>query len=113
MKTITFEQLNKTIQNSPQIPVINVLPEKDFDNDHITGSENIPLQDNNNFTSQVEKTIGGKDKPVILYCASSECPASSNAAKTLESAGFTNVTVYEGGMKEWSEKSKAGKTKAA
>lgn len=107
MKKINFDQLTRIQKESPNLPIINVLSEQDFNNDHITGSQNVPFKDNDKFVQQVEKIIGGKTKPVILYCASSTCDASKNAAQKLESSGFTDVTVYEGGVKEWSEKTKS------
>ncbi len=126
MQKLTYDQFTKTRTN-PGTTTINVLSAEQFKQASIPGSTNIPWKDNPNFATTMEKTIGGKDKPVTLYCASSTCSASSDAAKTLESKGFTKVSVYEGGMQEWTAKTtgtttgttttgttpKTGKTKAA
>lgn len=42
-----------------------------------------------------------KDKEIILYCGSPDCPASTNAAQELERHGFTRIVEYEGGTSDW------------
>lgn len=109
MQKLTYDQFTKTRTN-PGTTVINVLTAEQFKQASIPGSTNIPWKDNPNFAATVEKTTGGKDKPTILYCASSTCSASSDAAKTLETKGFTKMMVYEGGMQEWTQKTTGGTT---
>ncbi|TAH34009.1 MAG: rhodanese-like domain-containing protein [Alphaproteobacteria bacterium] len=103
MQKLTYDQFTKTRTN-PGTTVINVLTAEQYKQASIPGSTNIPWKDNPNFATTVEKTTGGKDKPTILYCASAACTASADAAKTLETKGFTKVSVYEGGMQEWTAK---------
>ena len=55
------------------------------------------------FVARVEKEAGGKDKPVIVYCASRQCNSSEKAAEKLENAGFTQILDYAGGFKAWQE----------
>ncbi len=104
MQTITYQQLKEKLERN--IPVINVLSEEAFREGHIPGSINLP-HEKPDFARQVEETIGGKDKPVIVYCASYSCDASKRAALKLDQAGFTAVMAYEGGTKEWREKNPA------
>ena len=52
----------------------------------------------------MEKLVGGKkDKPIVVYCASTTCDASPKAARRLNEAGFSKVYDYEGGVKAWKE----------
>jgi len=104
MEKINYTELKNLKDRGENIALINVLLPEDFKKGNIPGSVNIP-GNSPDFESRVEKLIGGKDKPVIVYCASFECPASKNAAEKLEQAGFTKVKCYEGGTKEWQEKS--------
>ena len=55
------------------------------------------------FASRVEQEAGGKNKPVVVYCASSHCNSSEKAAEKLEVAGFTAVSRYTGGAAAWQE----------
>jgi rhodanese-related sulfurtransferase len=110
MKILSYDQLKKMKDAKEAFVLINVLPAEAFNEAHIPDSINIPLKQAD-FVAQVEKAAGGKDKAVVTYCAGFECPASHDAAEKLEKSGFTKVSAYEGGTKEWLEKS--GKRQAA
>lgn len=82
--------------------VLNVLPETDFAQLHITGSKNLPLGQNiDEFVAAVEKNFG-KDKFFITYCADKTCEAGPKAAKALQSKGF-KATEFAGGTQEWEQ----------
>jgi hydroxymethylpyrimidine pyrophosphatase-like HAD family hydrolase/rhodanese-related sulfurtransferase len=66
----------------------------------IPGAINIPLQ-SEDFAARVEQEAGGKDKPVVVYCANDQCNSSEKAAEKLESLGFTDVRRYTGGAAAW------------
>ncbi len=110
MKTLSYDQLKKMKDSHEKFVLINVLSAETFNEAHIDDSINIPLKQAD-FEAQVEEAAGGKDRKVVTYCAGLECPASHDAAEKLEKAGFTDVSAYEGGTKEWLEKS--GKRQAA
>ncbi len=44
-----------------------------------------------------------KDETIVVYCASFDCQASTNAAQKLLSMGYTDVLDYKGGLKEYKE----------
>jgi rhodanese-related sulfurtransferase len=102
MKTIEAQTLQKMQQDTPDLPVVNTLPEESFAATKIPGAVNIPGT-SNDFVEQVEQQAGGKDRPVVVYCASAECDSSPKAAKRLEEAGFTQVFDFEAGAKGWQE----------
>lgn len=79
--------------------VINVLSPKTYADAHIKGSMNIPLKQLKSRAGQFDKS-----QTLVVYCASSSCDASHRAAQVLGRAGFKNVFVYEGGMKDWRDK---------
>jgi rhodanese-related sulfurtransferase len=110
MKAITYDQLKKMIDKKEDFLLVNVLPAQKFSEAHIPSSINVPLEEAD-FEAQVEEAAGRKEKKIVTYCASFDCHASRNAALKLENAGFSNVLAYEGGIKEWQEKS--GKRQAA
>ncbi len=106
MNILSYDQLKKIKDVKEDFLLINVLPAAYFDTAHIPDSINIPVKQAD-FEAQVEGAAGGKDKKIVAYCAGFHCPASHEAAEKLEKAGFTNVYAYEGGTKEWQEKSGA------
>lgn len=104
MQTISREELRQRIDESNDFLLLNVLSEENFEDEHIPGSQNIPFDDDDSdFAHRVEELVSDKNDYIVAYCASAECPASTNAASALEKAGFTNVRVYEGGMREWKD----------
>lgn len=83
----------------------------------IPGSISIPHDTNeggNNkkkfFLTKIKEEINEKEKlkgidhldvPILLYCGSSKCSASDKLFHQLIDAGFSNITQYPGGLKEW------------
>jgi len=102
MKSINRETLKEGLDRNRDFVFLNVLPEENYREEHIPGSENIPYNDDNLEVKTLEKA-GSKDQTIVVYCAHSECDASPKAAKRLEEAGFENIHDYEGGMKDWKE----------
>ncbi len=103
MQTLTKQELKRMNDvEEADFVLINVLPLKHFKEQHIRTSINLPYDDEN-FTAAVEKVAGGKERDIVVYCASFDCDASTKAAEKLEAAGFTSVFDYEGGTKDWFE----------
>lgn len=94
----TLEQMNE--QQKDDFVLINVLPREAFRKAHIRTSINIPHEDES-FVEEVEKVAGGKDRKIVVYCASEDCDASPKAARKLDDAGFQRVYDYEGGTRDW------------
>ena len=106
MKTITTDEL-KAKCGTPECPtLINTLAADEFEKTKIPGATNVPVA-SSDFAARVEKQAGGKDKPVVVYCASQQCNSSEKAAQKLEAAGFTDVSRYTGGAAAWQKEASA------
>ncbi|MBN8548619.1 MAG: rhodanese-like domain-containing protein [Deltaproteobacteria bacterium] len=79
--------------------LVNVLTPEVFLSEHIPGSVNIPQASLYEFEKRFQHS-----KPIILYCASKDCPASEQVAEELAKRGFSDVKTFPGGMAEWSER---------
>ncbi len=101
MKKIDAAQLKEMRANRRPL-LVNVLDEAKFVREHIPASINIP-GGRKDFTEEVQRRLGGKDQPVVVYCASISCQASPQAARRLDEAGFEQVYDFEGGMEEWKQ----------
>lgn len=101
-ETISRDDLKKRLDEDDDFELVNVLPAEDFREAHIPGSINIPVA-SDEFADEVQARIPDKDADIVVYCASPQCQASAKAAEQLVSLGYTNVTRYEGGMKEWQQ----------
>ena len=84
------------MENQETLLVIHVLAQEYYNDCHITGSINVPLD-------MLKEYAHGLDRktPIVVYCASYTCPASASAWHTLHEMGFTHLWAYEGGMAEW------------
>jgi rhodanese-related sulfurtransferase len=102
MKTIEANELKALLDGNEDVLLINTLNAESFEKTRIPGAVNIPVEDED-FVARVEEQAGGKDKPIVVYCASQQCNSSEKAAEKLENAGFTAVTDFAGGFKAWQE----------
>jgi rhodanese-related sulfurtransferase len=100
MKTITTDGLKALQSQNGDLTLVNTLSAEAFEKTKIPGAINVPLSDHE-FAAHVERIAGGKDKPVVVYCASQQCDSSEKAAQKLEAAGFSAVSRYTGGAAAW------------
>jgi len=76
--------------------IINVLGPAVFEDCHIKGSINVPLDSLVDYAKDIPK-----DTELVVHCASYICPMSKRAWQLLKDQGFTQVKAYEGGTAEW------------
>jgi rhodanese-related sulfurtransferase len=100
MKTITTDELKAAGATTTGVTLINTLGAESFEKTRIPGAINVPLE-SGDFAARVEQEAGGKNKPVVVYCANQQCNSSEKAAQKLEAAGFTAVSRYTGGAAAW------------
>ncbi len=100
MKSITTDELKNLLGNAESVTLVNTLAADAFEHTRIPGAVNVPLEDKD-FAAHVEQKAGGKQHPVVVYCASAQCNSSEKAAIKLEAAGFTDVSRYAGGAAAW------------
>jgi rhodanese-related sulfurtransferase len=82
--------------------VLNVLSEEQYEDSHIPGSVNAPLE-SDRFRDLVRRLIPDKSTPVITHCSSTTCQASTTAAHQLEAMGYEQVSDFKAGMEGWTE----------
>ncbi len=76
--------------------VINVLSAEQYEDCHIKGSINVPLEKLESYAKDFDR-----ETPIVTYCANYACSASRYAWQALDKMGFKNVWAYEGGIAEW------------
>ncbi|PCI74420.1 hypothetical protein COB28_01170 [Candidatus Dependentiae bacterium] len=96
VKTVTAEDVRHGLETSDKLVVIDTAAKKVYEDCHIIGAINIPLEDLNEGVEGI-----GRDTPIILYCATNKCPRSTKAAQLLKQRGYVDVAVYQGGMRDW------------
>ena len=100
MKTISAEELKKKIDAKEEFVLVDVLSKESFEGKHVPTSINIPVDEIENKSSS---ELADKNQEIVVYCASTDCHASPNAAKKVEELGYTNVVDFEAGIAGWQD----------
>ena len=95
MRRIGPAQLTAMINRDDAL-VVDVRPAAEFGKGHIAGSKNVQMAQ---FDPENKQLAPAKALPVVLVCKVGQ--TASDAAKRLRKAGFTNVSVLEGGIQAW------------
>ncbi len=111
-KTITTSELRRLRSGNTDMLLLDVLTKEQFGKDHIEGAKNVPFG-NAEFLPAVARAAGSKSKKIVVYCTGETCKSSSNAAKALTDAGYTDVHAYEGGITEWRSNEKVDRKDGA
>ena len=97
-QVITRESLQSRMQHGAIL--VEALPEKYYRDWHLPGALHMPHDQVRQLASAL---LPDKDADIVVYCASDTCQNSHIAANLLGSMGYTRVSVYAGGKKDWSE----------
>ena len=97
MNTVSPSTLHERLRNDPALTVLDVRTPAEFQQVHVPGAQLAPLDE-----LDPEHLVGQgirQDAPVYLLCRSGQ--RSTKAATRLESAGYAQCLVVEGGTLAW------------
>ena len=80
---------------------------EEFDSLHVKGAINLPYEEfrSKTYYQKVETMKKyNKDGLIVVYCKGDKCEVSIDLAYEIARLGFTSVSIYRGGIKEWNEK---------
>ena len=97
VRTLSTSELEELKQSDEDFVLIDVLPEESYREEHIPGSVNMPVE---NIASEAKDKLS-EDQKIVVYCASTSCEASEDAARRLQKNGYGNVKDYAPGLKAW------------
>ena len=100
---VSPENLNALLALKPAPTVVDVRSGYDFQKGHIPGAVNAAY-------NTIDKAALPKAGTLALYCGNDKCPLSHLAAKTLETLGYKDLSVLEGGITAWIAKGFAVET---
>ncbi|MBI5888319.1 MAG: rhodanese-like domain-containing protein [Deltaproteobacteria bacterium] len=99
LKTITSKQLKKLMDSITDVTVVNVLGRAAFEQGHIHGSINIPVDE---IETEALKLLD-RDETIVVHCTNDACSASETAGEKLQKMGFKDVRRFKGGIEEWKQ----------
>lgn len=94
-REVTRQEVRELIDRGAQL--VEVLATKEFDDAHLPGAVNIPLDE---LPKQAPSRLD-RDRAVVVYCYDTLCDMSARAAARLGSLGFTDVYDYVGSKMDW------------
>ncbi|HMQ10346.1 MAG TPA: rhodanese-like domain-containing protein [Oligoflexia bacterium] len=96
IKTISIEQLNSIVKDKGCNCIIDVREASEYKSEHVEGSQHIPL-------STIHETSHTKDldteQAVYIMCRTGM--RAKKAADQMQSKGFNNIHIVEGGIEAW------------
>ena len=94
---ITIEKLLEMKVNSEKFKLVEVLSEESYNEGHIPGAINIPLDE---LVSLGNKFLE-KNDVIVVYCGSYRCQRSTKAAIILLELGYENTLEFKAGKRGW------------
>jgi len=99
---LTAEQVIEKILADPELIVIDSRKKTEYLKGHIEGAINIL---NTKLKQEdLERIVPDKDSEILFYCNGTRCMRSTDSIRKAKSWGYTNLTWFRGGWKEWSDK---------
>lgn len=98
LRTITTNELQSLLEQSPTTELWNVLTDDYFTSEMIPGSRRVPLDRIGRALSEADLP---KEAEIVVHCSGPTCPQSRLAAEKLSGLGYTRVRAYEGGIEAW------------
>lgn len=99
---VTTEILHTLLQGDETFFLIDVLPPEHYEKVHIAGAKQACVYEMD-FMEQIEQITTDKRAPIIVYGAGEGSLDAVCAAGKLARIGYTDVSVYAGGLQEWEE----------
>lgn len=91
---VSADELRRLQLADPTLVLIDVRDAKAFSQGHIQNALNIPAPD----VLSANLPHGG---PIVIYCSEDPCSLTTDAAQTLTSSGYKEVSILEGGFGAW------------
>ena len=99
-KTITPQTLNQWADEGQAFNLISTLTADHFAQTHLPGAQNACVFEVT-FLDQVTAITVDKQARIVLYGASENSMEAAVAAEKLQRAGYTDISILEGGLRAW------------
>jgi len=99
-ETIDRTTLNDWIRQERPFDLVDTLPTAAFERRHLPGAIHIVSDD---IETEAPRRLPDRERPVVVYCASTGCKRSAKAAARLERMGYRQVFEYVEGRRDWEE----------
>jgi rhodanese-related sulfurtransferase len=96
LRVIRAERLRTMLQKTNDFVLVDVSPRLYYQDFHIRGAMSVPEE-------ELAQTVRDWPRPrrMVVYCLDKECESGRDAVRLLQTMGFADVLLYEGGKREW------------
>ncbi len=102
IQNVSYEQMLKIVGH-PDFFLIDARLEDMYEEAHIGDALNIyPYWEEERYVMALQEVP--YEKKIVLYCDGGACDLSHTVAEMLQSLGYEQLFLYEGGWEEWSKK---------
>jgi len=91
---VSVEEAKDLIDSKPDLVILDVRTEAEFNDGHIESATNIPVDDLSSRLSELSK-----NNELLVYCRTGN--RSTTAVGILEDNGYTRLFHMDGGITEW------------
>ncbi len=99
---VSAEEVIDLILANPDLIVIDSRKKAEYQKGHIEGAINI--LNTQLKREDLESLSPDKSREILFYCNGARCLRSTDSIKKAKSWGYTRLTWFRGGWKEWAEK---------
>lgn len=96
---ISVSEAKDLIENEPNLFILDVRADYEFEAGHIEGAYLIPVD---KIEDRQDELPNNKSRPILVYCKSGS--RSRTASTTLDALSYTQVNNMDGGFEVWKEK---------
>jgi rhodanese-related sulfurtransferase len=98
---VETDEMQKISSNHTAL-ILDARPEIFYKLGHIPSALSLPRDD---FEKQYQELqsilLSHRDKPLVVYCSSSDCRDSQMVADALQKLGYSHVRLFRGGWTDW------------
>ena len=99
LKLVGIGTVRQALENNTT-RLLDARPSADFRTGHMPHAISLPLEFAADLLSTMQIELL-REQPIITYCARQDCDEGLELALFLYRAGYTNVTLFAGGLNEW------------
>jgi len=101
MRTVTTDEA-KQIADSFSHIILDARKTSDYTAGRIPGAMSLPVSDLDTHIASISALLT-PEQPILVYCSGQECEESLELGAILITHGYTNITLFAGGMAAWIE----------
>ncbi len=100
-KEIHAEELKSMYDQNQAMTIVDARSKPYFDGTLLPQAKWVSAESSE---SEIEAAIPSKESAIVVYCAGVDCPASGWLYDKLVTMGYTNVSEYPEGLKDWMQR---------